>query len=138
MRGQTPVFAVLGVIRPYKDIAGVLSVWPQACRLEIAGQGSADYLKTLRDIIERRALQNDVAIDPRYLSDQEFDQRIDAADVLILPHHADSMLVSGAFFEAIGRVPVLISRDTPFMRWAAEKFDNVLLFQHIEELPEIV
>ena len=36
------------------------------------------------------------------------------------------------------RVPLVISRSTPFMIWAANKFDNVLLFNSIDELPEIV
>ncbi|CAB3758874.1 glycosyltransferase [Paraburkholderia humisilvae] len=133
-----PLFAMLGTIRPYKDLAAVLDVWPQECRLEIAGNGSADYVKTLHDVMDRRALNDTVTIDARFLSDQEFEQRISGTDVLVLPHVADSMLVSGAFFEAIGRVPMLISRATPFMVWAAKKFDNVLLFDRIDQLPELV
>ncbi len=138
LKSAQPVFAMLGTIRPYKDIAAVLDVWPQECKLEIAGNGSAEYVKTLRDVIDRRSLQDAVQIDARFLSDQEFEARISKTDVLILPHAADSMLVSGAFFEAIGRVPVLISRATPFMVWAAKKFDNVLLFDRVDQLPELV
>ncbi|CAB3758213.1 glycosyltransferase [Paraburkholderia solisilvae] len=133
-----PLFAMLGTIRPYKDLAAVLDVWPEECKLEIAGNGSADYVKTLHDVMDRRALNDTVTIDARFLSDQEFEQRISRTDVLVLPHVADSMLVSGAFFEAIGRVPMLIARATPFMVWAAKKFDNVLLFDRIEQLPELV
>jgi beta-1,4-mannosyltransferase len=133
-----PLFTMLGTIRPYKDLAAVLEVWPEECKLEIAGNGSADYVKTLHDVMDRRALNDTVTIDARFLSDQEFEQRISRTDVLVLPHVADSMLVSGAFFEAIGRVPMLIARATPFMVWAAKKFDNVLLFDRIEQLPELV
>lgn len=133
-----PQFAMLGTIRPYKDLAAVLEVWPQQCRLELAGNGSADYVQTLNEVIARRALHETVHIDARFLSDAEFEQRISRTDVLILPHVTDSMLVSGAFFEAIGRVPMLIARATPFMVWAAQKFDNVLLFERIEQLPELV
>lgn len=134
----TPLYTLLGVIRPYKQIDAVLDVWPLECRLHIAGQGTEAYLATLNDIIEHRALQNAVQLDARFLSDAEFAQYIADSDVLILPHAADSMLVSGAFFEAIGRVPLLIARATPFMVWAARKFDNVVLFDDIAELPDIV
>lgn len=133
-----PLYSLLGVIRPYKQIDALLDVWPGECKLHIAGHGTETYLARLDEIIERRSLRNVVHLDARFLSDAEFAQRIADSDVLILPHAADSMLVSGAFFEAIGRVPLLISRVTPFMAWAARKFDNVILFDDISELPQIV
>jgi beta-1,4-mannosyltransferase len=134
----TPLFSLLGAIRPYKQISAVLDVWPAECNLYIAGLGSESYIATLNGIISQRSLRDAVRLDAKFLSDAEFAQGIANSDVLILPHAADSMLVSGAFFEAIGRVPLVISRSTPFMIWAANKFDNVLLFDSIDELPEIV
>lgn len=134
----TPLYSLLGVIRPYKQIDALLDVWPRECKLHIAGHGTQTYLATLNEIIERRSLRDVVHLDARFLSDAEFAQNVADSDVLILPHAADSMLVSGAFFEAIGRVPLLISRATPFMAWAARKFDNVILFDDISELPQIV
>lgn len=134
----TPLFSMLGVIRPYKQIDAVLEVWPRECKLYIAGQGTEAYLATLNEIIGRRSLRDAVRLDAKFLSDAEFARSIVDSDVLILPHAADSMLVSGAFFEAIGRVPLLISRSTPFMIWAAGKFDNVILFDDVLDLPKIV
>ena len=134
----TPLFSMLGVIRPYKQIDAVLDVWPSESKLYIAGQGTQAYLATLNQIIDKRSLRDVVQLDAKFLSDAEFAQSIVDSDVLILPHAADSMLVSGSFFEAIGRVPLLISRSTPFMMWAARKFDNVILFNDISELPKIV
>lgn len=134
----TPLFSMLGVIRPYKQIDAVLDVWPRESKLYIAGQGTPAYLATLNHIIDKRSLREVVQLDAKFLSDAEFAQGVVDTDVLILPHAADSMLVSGAFFEAIGRVPLLISRSTPFMMWAARKFDNVILFNDISELPDIV
>ncbi len=133
-----PLYSMLGVIRPYKQIDAVLDVWPDDSKLTIAGHATDAYLATLNGIIEKRALGHTVRVDAKFLSDAEFAQRIADSDVLILPHAADSMLVSGAFFEAIGRVPLLIARSTPFMTWAARKFDNVVLFDDVSELPEIV
>lgn len=136
--GARPAFALLGAIQPYKEIASVLDVWPDCYALTIAGRGEPAYVDTLRAIVRARALGDVVTIDARLLSDEEFEQRIAAADVLILPHAADSMLVSGAFFEAIGRVPVVIARAIPFTTWAAQQFDNVLLFDSVDELPRLV
>jgi beta-1,4-mannosyltransferase len=133
-----PLYALLGVIRPYKQIDAVLDVWPADSRLLIAGHATDAYLATLNAIIDRRSLRNVVQLDAKFLSDAEFAQNIVDSDVLILPHAADSMLVSGAFFEAIGRVPLLISRATPFMKWAARKFDNVMLFDDVSELPDML
>lgn len=135
---HAPSFAILGTVEPYKGIAEVLAAWPAGHTLLIAGRGQAAYLDALHAILRDRNLAACVTLDARFLSDAEFDARIGAADVLILPHVADSMLVSGAFFEAIGRVPVVIGRAIPFMRWAAEQFDNVLLFEHEATLPEVV
>ena len=139
-RGGTrvPSFAILGTVEPYKGIAEVLAAWPAGHTLLIAGRAQAAYVEALRAILSERHLSSCVTLDARFLSDAEFDERIGAAGVLILPHVADSMLVSGAFFEAIGRVPVVIGRSIPFMRWVAEQFDNVLLFEREEDLPEVV
>lgn len=134
----SPTFALLGTIEPYKDIAALLEAWPQEQTLEIAGRGDAAYIHSLRAIVSKRDMAGTVTIDARFLSDSEFEARICAADVIILPHVADSMLVSGAFFEAIGRVPVLIARSVPFMVWAAQRFDNVFLFDTIEQLPGLI
>jgi beta-1,4-mannosyltransferase len=133
-----PLYSLLGVIRPYKQIDAVLDVWPHDSKLLIAGHATDAYLATLNEIIARRALRDAVQLDAKFLSDAEFAQYITDSDVLILPHAADSMLVSGAFFEAIGRVPLLISRATPFMKWAARKFDNVMLFDDVAELPDLM
>lgn len=136
--GTTPLYSLLGVIRPYKQIDALLNVWPSDCKLHIAGHGTQADLATLNEIIDKRSIRNIVHLDAKFLSDAEFAQNIVDSDVLILPHAADSMLVSGAFFEAIGRVPLLIARATPFMVSVATKFDNVILFDDISELPKIV
>ncbi|CAB3741203.1 glycosyltransferase family protein [Paraburkholderia rhynchosiae] len=133
-----PLYRMLGVIRPYKQIDAVLNVWPSDCKLNIAGHGTESYLTTLNEIINKRSLHDVVRLEAKFLSDAEFAQDIADSDVLILPHAADSMLVSGVFFEAIGLVPVMIARSTPFMAWAARKFPNVILFDDVSELPAIL
>ena len=46
--------------------------------------------------------------------------------------------MSGAFFEAIGAVPFVIARKSPFIVWASEKFDGVYAFETEAELAEVV
>lgn len=135
---RAPAFAILGTIEPYKGIAELLAAWPRGHALTIAGRGQAAYVAALHDIARERDLAGCVTLDARFLSDTEFDAQLDATDVLILPHVAGSMLVSGAFFEAIGRVPVVIARTIPFMRDMAAQFSNVLLFEREDELPGLV
>ncbi|WP_321956590.1 hypothetical protein [Paraburkholderia bannensis] len=135
---RAPAFAILGTIEPYKGIAQVLESWPEGHALTIAGRGQAAYVAALREIVRERDLAAWVTLDARFLSDGEFDAQLDAAGVVILAHVAESMLVSGAFFEAIGRVPVIIARAIPFTRGMAAQFDNVLLFEHEEELTGLV
>jgi hypothetical protein len=75
-----------------------------------------------------------VDFQPRFLSDDEFAHALNAIDALILGHAEKSMLVSGAFFEAIGRVPMIYARSTPFMTWAASQLPGITLFEHDQEL----
>lgn len=135
---RAPAFAILGTMEPYKGIAELLATWSEDHALTVAGRGQAAYVATLHDIVREREPATCVTLDARCLSDAEFDAQLDAADVLILPHVAESTLVSGAFFEAIGWVPVVIGRAIPFMRGVAAQFDNVLRFQREDELPELV
>lgn len=135
---RAPAFAILGTIEPYKGIAQVLDAWPQGHALTIAGRGQAAYVAALQEIVRERDLSACVTLDTRFLSDAEFDAQVDAAGVLILAHMAESMLVSGAFFQAVGRVPVIIARAIPFTRGMAAQFDNVLLFEREDELPGLV
>ena len=133
-----PRLGMLGAIRAYKRVHDVLEVWPQGVALTIAGKGPYEYVERLREIVVNRSLASCVSIEAAFLGEAEFDQKMASLDVLLLPHAADSMLVSGAFFEAIGRVPIIVARATSFMKWAAQRFDCVILFEDITELPAIV
>jgi len=129
---------MLGAIRPYKAIDTVLEAWPPGRSLTIAGRAKPDLLDRLLQIVGQRGLESDVVIDPTHQSDQAFSERIEWCDVLILPHASESALVSGAFFEAIGRVPWLIARRSSFIDWAAQHFPQVLPFDSPAELPSLL
>lgn len=141
--GTTPLagplrHAMLGAIRPYKAIDTILDVWPADLSLLIAGRCSAGLLATLNRIITTRGLQRTVTIDARHQSDAEFEAKLRAADVLILPHATGTALVSGAFFEALGKVSFIVARRSAFIDWAAQHFAGVHAFDEPEELPALL
>ncbi|WP_165393198.1 glycosyltransferase [Rivibacter subsaxonicus] len=123
---------VLGRIRPYKRIDELLEHWPQDMPLLVAGRCAPDDELQLRAIIARRGLEPSVRLDCGFVDDEAFSAFLDQTDVLLLPHAPGSMLVSGAFFEAFGRVPLIVARGSPFMRLMAEQHSNV----HVYELPQ--
>lgn len=133
-----PVFKALGAIKSYKALHEALACWPGGAPLEIRGRGDAAYVARLQSIVAERALDRDVSIHPGLMTEDEFDRQIASADVLLLPHAAGSMLVSGAFFEGAGRARAVLARRTPFMEWAAAQMPGVFLFGRTEELPALV
>ncbi len=130
-------FGILGALRPYKRIDEVLKVWPASESLTIRGKGDQAYVATLEAVARSRQLLG-VSIVNQFLSEEELTQTLGSWDVVILPQMTDSMLVSGAFFEAIGVAQAIIMRDTPFARWCATQLDGVWTFKTAEELPGVV
>ena len=130
--------AMLGAIRSYKSIDSVLKVWPAGLPLTVAGRCTPALLAELQSIIDARSLRPAVTLIPTFQSHAEFDRHLSVADVLILPHATGSAMVSGAFFEAIGRVPLILARRTRFMEWVAGELDGVHLFDRVEEIPALL
>lgn len=131
-------FGIIGAIRPYKGIDRIISNWPKGHHLKISGQCSDGYLNTLKNLVKQFDLEDSVTIDARFLSDADLRQALDETDALLLPHNPESSLVSGMFFEAIGKAPIIIARPTPFIEWAANQTKCVLLLSSDESLPDIV
>ena len=134
----TPRFAIMGALRPYKEIDKVLEQWPVGAPLLIAGRGDDSYVALLRDIIRRRGLRDSVELIARFLTDDEFSSLLQQRDVLILPHRLDANLVSGAFFAGIGQVPVILAREAPFVAWVKQRVPGIYSFAHDAELPSRV
>jgi beta-1,4-mannosyltransferase len=134
---EQPIFGILGAIRPYKGVEEVIRNWPDGYKLVVRGKGEPEYLQRLEQLLERRGAK-DVSLEGRFLSASEFDAALDALDVLILPQLPDSMLVSGAFFEGIGRVRAIIARKSTFVAWASENLPGVFEFDSVTQLPEVI
>ncbi len=135
---DVPRFAILGMIRSYKGIDKILNVWPVGTKLIIRGQGTPEYCDELRQIIKDRHILNDTTFVQGFMSSDEFDLTLSHVDVLILPHLAGTMLVSGAFFEGIGRVKAIIARRTPFIDWVSSQLPGIYAFEQDAEIPAIV
>jgi beta-1,4-mannosyltransferase len=131
-------FGLLGAVRPYKRIDSLLRLWPAGVPLLIRGRTEAAYAAQLQALIAERRLAPAVSFVPGQLSDADFDAAMASLDVLILPHADQSMLVSGAFFEAAGRVPTILARDSSFVRWAAARLPQVVAFDSDAALAEAV
>lgn len=125
---------VLGAVRPYKRIEDMIAVWPSGPTLLIRGRADAAYERFLTEAIRERGDAISVDMRTGFMSRDEFKREMGSLDALILPHADASMLVSGAFFEAIGAVPFVIARETPFTKWASTEFPSVLTFKTNEEL----
>jgi glycosyltransferase involved in cell wall biosynthesis len=133
-RQSAPLFGTLGAIRPYKGIDRLLKAWPIDETLLIAGGASSATITELNDIIAKRGLRNTITTNFKFLSQSEFNDYLDRIDVLVLPHTAESILVSGAFFEAVGRVPAILARRSSFSAWAQAKIANIYLFDDDQSL----
>lgn len=131
---KPPQFGMLGAVRPYKNIHAILEIWPPGLPLIIRGRASDDYAAKLNEIILRRKLAPQVTFQSGYMSDADFSASLEALDVLILAHINDSMLVSGAFFEAVGQVPAIWARESPFIQWVASQLPNTLPFKDDADL----
>jgi glycosyltransferase involved in cell wall biosynthesis len=124
----SPLFGTLGAIRPYKGVDRLLKIWPRDENLLIAGSANSVIAAELQDIIAQRELQTAVTVDFKFLSPAEFNVYLERIDVMVLPHTSESILVSGAFFEAIGRVPAILARRSSFGEWAQTQIPNIYLF----------
>lgn len=131
-------FGIIGAIRPYKGIDNIISNWPKEAKLKLSGQCSAQYLKILNNLINKYNLADSISIDARFLSESDLINTLDETDALLLPHNPESIIVSGMFFEAIGKVPLIIARPNPFVEWAASQTKSVILLARDESLPEII
>lgn len=128
----------LGAVRPYKRIEHMVACWPAGPELVVRGRCDPAYEAEIREAMAQRGGEAKIDFQPGFLSREAFDQCMESLDALILPHANDSMLVSGAFFEAIGAVPFIIARETPFTRWASQHFCGVLTFKTDPEMIERV
>lgn len=131
-------FGILGSVRPYKRIDEILRYWPKGKPLLIAGWARPEFATRVARVIAERDLAECVETRLQFLERGDFDAALDAIDVLVLPHASETALVSGAVFEAVGRVPAMIVRRSPFTEYLAQNVPGVVLFQREPEISQAV
>jgi beta-1,4-mannosyltransferase len=131
-------FGMLGAVRPYKSIHSILQHWPSNISLTIRGRSTEEYTNEIKSIIQNRGLAEAIDFQPRFLKEEEFIESLSAIDALILGHADKSMLVSGALFEAVGRVPMIYARRTSFMTWVSKKLPGIILFDSEQDLIQLI
>jgi glycosyltransferase involved in cell wall biosynthesis len=136
-RASTEAFraGILGAIRPYKRIEYIVDVWPADTHLLIRGRCDPAYEALLRERIEAKGPGHQIVLSTGFMSREAFDAELSSLDMLLLPHADASALVSGAFFEAIGKTPIILARTTPFIEWASQQFSGVIPYQDETAIP---
>jgi beta-1,4-mannosyltransferase len=129
---------ILGAVRPYKRIEHIIDLWPEGPELLIRGRSDAAYEQLLKEHIARRGPGVRINLITGFMTRDDFDAELDKLDALILPHADESALVSGAFFEAIGAVPAVVARSSPFVQWAKSEFEGVLAFASDAEFVQAI
>jgi glycosyltransferase involved in cell wall biosynthesis len=108
-------FLFFGTIKQYKNIHGLLEYWPCDTKLKIAGYcAEPAYEAMLHNIIQSRNLS--VEWENRFLEYDELNDLIGNTQYVILPHHDNSMIVSGVFYHAISLGANVLVRDGGFYR----------------------
>jgi glycosyltransferase involved in cell wall biosynthesis len=118
------VFALLGLIRPYKGTESLIRAF-SACadpmaRLLIAGR--AETPEYAEQISAMTAADPRITATLQFLSDRDFAVCLTAADVLVLPY--TGYLHSGAFAHALSYARPVITPSGPFANDMAEAVGN--------------
>lgn len=121
-------FFVIGAIRPYKGIENLLAMWPRDRSLSIHGRASETYLSQLLAVRQERELVDAVEIHAGWLTREDLLRLLNPRNIIVMAHEAQTMLVSAVFFESVGRCAALVARSTPFVEWAAERFQTLYSF----------
>jgi beta-1,4-mannosyltransferase len=136
---ESRVFALLGLIRPYKGTESLISTFtamndPDA-RLLIAGRAATpEYAEEIRAMT---AGDPRITVNLQFLSDREFAVCLTAADVLVLPY--TGYLHSGAFAHALSYARPVITPSGPFANDMAEAVGAEWVFRYEGKLtPEVL
>jgi len=93
-------FVFFGAITKYKNLDGLLETWPSNQKLLMAGACKDEDLRhRLDEIISRRGLL--INWIDKFISDEELNDLLRCARVVLIPHASGTMIVSGAFYHAI-------------------------------------
>lgn len=119
-----------GIIFPYKGIDLLLDAWQRVetqcdnAYLVIAGTGSPELLKQIRDQVERLGLQH-VRLHFRFITTEELVALYRAAAIVVYPYRA--ITTSGALATGLALGKTIVASDLPVFRELLTNRENALL-----------
>jgi beta-1,4-mannosyltransferase len=131
------VYLMLGAIRPYKDVHGLLEAWaridPAGRRLVIAGPATDE--PGVATLIDRARATPGVSVEPRKIPVTDMQVFLRAADVAVLPH--PGALNSGALMLALTfGLPAIVPAGTGLADEVDEAFARLYAPGSVESLAE--
>lgn len=127
LEGQTPVFLVLGTLRPYKGLEALFDAFaqlpPGSARLVVVGGAKIPaYLERLQ--VQARAIPG-ITIIPQHVPEQDLPIYLGAADVVVLPYQ--HVLTSGILLWAMSyRRPVIAPAFGPIAELVSDGKEGLL------------
>ena len=119
-----PILLCFGLIRPYKNLPGIIRAWRQLPeprpQLVIAGRPMDSEIA---EVIKKQAGDfNDIHLLLRFIHDDEVPTIFAIADVVVMPYIARSALNSGVAHLALSLSRPAVLNDTPANRNLRDKF----------------
>jgi len=122
-------FLYFGVIKRYKGLVELLTFWPKSAPLLMVGRCADDALiSELTEIIKKRSLS--VRWEKSFLDYSELSSLICRSMNVIIPHADQSMIVSGAFYHAVGLGANVVIRNGEFFQDYLKRFEFVTPFDN--------
>lgn len=118
------VFLYFGLVRAYKGLPSLLSVWPQDKKLTMLGYcQDIDLTNEINSIIYNRKIL--VSWENSYIEASELDSAILNSDYVVIPHVDNSMIVTGAIFHAMSLGANVLVNKSDFSAWATNEYPFV-------------
>jgi len=111
----SPLVVLFGVLRPYKGYDFLLRTWPQvkqqvdAAQLAIVGRANESVQQTIESLVADLEVDASVSRVYRYVSEDELNSVIQAADVLVYPYR--DITQSGALFTGMSAGKAIVATD---------------------------
>ena len=124
-------FLYFGVIKRYKGLVDLLTYWPISVPLLMVGKCADDALITeLTEIINNRSLS--VRWKQSFLDYSDLSSLICRSMNVVIPHRDQSMIVSGAFYHAVGLGANVVIRNGDFFQDYLKRFKFVTPFDNTD------
>jgi glycosyltransferase involved in cell wall biosynthesis len=134
---EVPVALFFGRIRPYKGLQFLVRSWKRVsesvpdARLIIAGSGTDEHIAPIEEAIRQCELEGEIDSRFYFVPDEELDQLIQAADILVFPYRRITQ--SGALLKGLGAGKPVVSTRVGGLEEVIEDGKTGLLVNYGDE-----